>query len=128
MGSLDAIRLKAVALLLVACKRKAPRSKGDTSGVSAKGPLMLKPPLGGCHLSLRSSDGGHKYGLVPVQVVSTSQSNQKAKAKTKTRTDGVARTLWGRQHRLGSNCGRGSIARTSTTRPNGDLLEVHEES
>ncbi|GMN28136.1 hypothetical protein TIFTF001_044771 [Ficus carica] len=36
------IRLKAVAIRLVACKREAPRSKGDTSVVSAKGTPILK--------------------------------------------------------------------------------------
>ncbi|GMN38512.1 hypothetical protein TIFTF001_007746 [Ficus carica] len=40
--------------------------------------------------------------------------------------DGMARTVRGQQHRQGSNCGRGSVALTSTTGPDGDLLGVHE--
>ncbi|GMN37590.1 hypothetical protein TIFTF001_006942 [Ficus carica] len=73
MGSLDAIRLKAAALCLVACKREALWSKRDTSEVSAKSTPMLKSafPAGSCIrvtlMSYTPSGPGGEYYVNPVR-------------------------------------------------------------
>ncbi|GMN35075.1 hypothetical protein TIFTF001_005060 [Ficus carica] len=57
-GSLDSIRLKVVTLRLVARKREVPRSKEDTSGVSAKGTPILKSVMAITSVSYRSGYSG----------------------------------------------------------------------
>ncbi|GMN37477.1 hypothetical protein TIFTF001_042644 [Ficus carica] len=63
MGSLDPIHLKAVAFRLVTCKREVLWSKEDTSGVSAKGTLMLKSVMALMSVPYGSGYSGNPDGL-----------------------------------------------------------------
>ncbi|GMN42465.1 hypothetical protein TIFTF001_011675 [Ficus carica] len=88
------------------------------------------PPLGECHMPLQSGGGGHKYGLVLVQVVSTvlvrldGESRHQDRDKDSTGQHGKESTWPTSQAR--ASCGQGSAALTSTMGPDCDLLGVHE--
>ncbi|GMN43318.1 hypothetical protein TIFTF001_012525 [Ficus carica] len=122
MGSLDVIRFKQSLSTLLPAKEKH-----HTSGVSAKGTLMLKSVM-----TLMSKQRSRVLGT-QVQI-STGEDGTVGwwvwcampRYCCQSVQDDMARTVRGQQHRHGSSCGRGSVALTSTTGLDGDLLGVHE--
>ncbi|GMN41909.1 hypothetical protein TIFTF001_011130 [Ficus carica] len=150
MGSLDVIRLKQLFSVWLPAKKKHLGVRGDTSGVSVKSTPMFKSVMA------FPTGPGIRVTLIVLRVVPTSRhasgfgQTTKADVKTGSRTgtvaggagwwvccavpwyccqpvqNGMVRTVRGRQHRLGSSCGWGSVTLTSTTGPDGDLLGIHE--